>query len=549
MDACGGDESILASSDIEAILSAPSKMFPERIKNESRFASAVLKNPQTTLAPLADWLAERLDQYPTILDFSAKTARIVHRGLLELHYSVTLNEEHYLNPNLLYDKSEDTPFIAPALANRCQSTRKKNAYYAPPTTESLVPDPAAPYLGAIGLLLCKRCNELREYKAGDALLRNVLQGRHPSEGREQFDRDQTDPARQFSQYARLLETSLPASQLTCWLGISRLLTYMGTGQGNKTSKFVLSGLNVEARKFPMAFDSLADCIGHFETAKLSNISILADNRAKPSACAAALKGYKQMYNTCIWGQASNHLLLLPTLGKGQNKRKYTLEQKFSPYFSDRVQDLWCAFLGDLLGKDPETYTSQKKSWADALRFILELKVLDFQSGLTPLQFANNLVFLGICTPPTADEVSSWIASNKSLGAYNGLIQLGFSLIGYASIVSAYMVVHNHLETHLSDDDKKRLGFGSLFVEHVLCKVGRWEYRLQLQKHNFLDMARKARDEQGSAWIKGANKLEDNYLAFPIPLTANRANIQATIDACMLSGLISYHLRPELVLRL
>ncbi|KAJ6494121.1 hypothetical protein C8R47DRAFT_1194906 [Mycena vitilis] len=524
----GGDESILASSDIEAILTGPSKMFPSRITKESRFAAAVLKDPQTTLAPLADWLARRLDEHPTILDFSTRTARIVHRGLLELHYGVTLSEEHYLNPNLLYDESEDTPFIAPA-ANR-KSTKRKNTYYAAPTPETLVPDTDAPYLGAIGLLLRERCNELRDLKAADPLLRNVLQGRHPTQGRVQFDRDQTDPARQFSQYAKMLEASLPPNQLTGRLGISWLLAYMGTGQGNKTSAFALTGLDPKNNKFPMAFRNLGDCVAHFEAAELSNIGILADNRTKPGARAAQLSGYKQTYNACIWGQASNHLLLQPTLGKGKNKRKYTLEQKFAPYFSSIVQDMWCVFLGDLVNKDPRTYTGTKKTWADALRFILDLKVLGFQSGLTPLQFANNLVFLGICTPPSAEEVGSWIASNKGLGAYNGLVQLGFALTGHASIVAAYTVVYNHLNAHLSCDDKRILGFGTLFVEHVLCKVGRWEYRLRLQKHKFFLMASQAKETQGDSWIQGANSTD--HLAFPIPLSISRANIQAAINSCM-----------------
>ncbi|KAJ7710718.1 hypothetical protein B0H17DRAFT_914952 [Mycena rosella] len=178
------------------------------------------------------------------------------------------------------------------------------------------------------------------------------------------------------------------------------------------------------------------------------------------------------------------------------------------------------------------YNGEKNSSASALRFILDLKVLGFQTGLTLLQFANNLVFLGICEAPAAEEVAGWIASNSTLGAYNGLLRLGFSLMGYASIVAAYMSVYDHLERNLSEDDKKCLGFGTLFVEHLLCKVGRWEYRLRLQHHEFLDMAQEATRVQGNHWIKGANSKD--YLAFPIPLQADRSRIQATIDSGMVS---------------
>ncbi|KAJ7601362.1 hypothetical protein DFH06DRAFT_1154240 [Mycena polygramma] len=131
----------------------------------------------------------------------------------------------------------------------------------------------------------------------------------------------------------------------------------------------------------MAFRNLGDCVAHFEAAELSNIGILTDNRARPGACAAQFSGYKQTYNTCIWGQASNHLLLQPTLGKGQNKQKYTLEQKFAPYCSSIVQEMWCVFLGDL------------KTWADALHFILNLNILNIigrNTSLAPGLTCNKL---------------------------------------------------------------------------------------------------------------------------------------------------------------
>jgi hypothetical protein len=536
VDACGGDDSILASSDMEALLGCPARMFSSRIRQEKKFAAGVLNNPDRNLAHLADWLASRLEAYPSILVYAARVARVVHRGLLELHYGLTLSDEHFLNPDMLYDESEDVPFLAPALERNPQSnTRKKNTYFLSPTVDSILSDSEAPYFGAIGLILRERCNEMRDFKEASPILRNVLQGRHPTQGREQFDRDQTDPARQHSEYAKLLCDALPASQLTGRLGISRLLAYMGTGQGNKTRSFVCSGRDTANNLFPMLFENLADCVNRFETFELSNMSILADFRATSSSRAARIPGYKQTYNACIWGQASNHLLLQPTIGKAKKKRKISVEEKFAPYFSNDVQDKWVNWLAGLYGQDPATYQGTKNSWSSALRFILDLNVLGFQSGLTPLQFANNLVFLGICDAPDPFEVANWIASNKSLGAYNGLVKLGFSLTGYASIDIAYTAVYKHLEANLSDDDKERLGFGTLFVEHLLCKVGRWEYRLRLQKLDFMLMAREA--AIGVSWIKGANATDN--LAFPIPLSIDRKDIQGVIDSCMVSTTKAY----------
>ncbi|KAJ7701592.1 hypothetical protein B0H17DRAFT_1128365 [Mycena rosella] len=525
VDACGGDESILASSDMDGLLGSLARIFPSRIQKETKFAAQVLKTPERTLERLTDWVARRLDEYPNILVFAARAARTVHRGLLELHYGVTLSDEHFLNPDMLYDESQDAPFIAPMLAGNQQSTQAKNQYFLPPTINSLLPDPAAPYFGTIGLILRERCNEMQELRQADSILRNVLEGKHPTQGRVQFDRDQTDPARQYSEYAKLLSEALPPAQLTGGLGISRLLAYMGTGKETKP--------NTAKNIFPMLFKDLADCVNRFETFELANMSVLSDDfHVAPSSRAARIPGYKQTYNACIWGQASNHLLLQPVMGKGSNKRRYSIEEKFTPYFSSNVQNKWITWLGGLYGQDPATYQGKKNSWASALRFILDLRVLGFQSGLTPLQFTNNLVFLGICNAPDPYEVANWIASNKSLGAYNGLLRLGFALTGYASIVITYMVVYNHLETYLSADDKQRLGFGTLFVEHLLCKVGRWEYRLRLQKHDFLEMAHNAVLAQAlRPWLIGANSTD--HLAFPIPLTMDRTHVQVIIDSCML----------------
>ncbi|KAK7016134.1 hypothetical protein R3P38DRAFT_3203954 [Favolaschia claudopus] len=192
----------------------------------------------------------------------AQSAHLVHRYRLELHYGVALNDEHHLNPNLLYDEAQEAPFVVPQILNKRQKGgRKRTVLYQPPAKDSLLPDTDAPHLGAIALLLRERCNELRDFPAGDPLLLNVLQGGHPTQGR-------------FSNYAQLLIRSLPPSKLTERQGISRLFAYMGTGQGNKTSDFLLNGLDPKRGKFPMAFNDLMECVAHFEAAELNNREVV-----------------------------------------------------------------------------------------------------------------------------------------------------------------------------------------------------------------------------------------------------------------------------------
>lgn len=298
------------------------------------------------------------------------------------------------------------------------------------------------------------------------------------------------------------------------------------------------GALVWRRLTGMLFESLDSCVSHFRDAEVSNMSLLADFHTKATSRAARLPGFKRTYNACIWGQASNHMLLQPTIGKPGKKCRCTIEEKFLPYFASLIQSKWESFLGALFGQNPETYQGIKPTWAEGLRFILDLKVIGFQSGLTPLQFANNLVFLGICQAPEPQEVADWISSNKSLGAYNGLVKLGFVLTGYSSIVAAYMIVFHHLDVYLTDADKQALGFGALFVEHLLCKVGRWEYRLRLQKIDFSPMAARAVQAQTTTgWVAGLNASAPNYLAFPIPLTLDRTTLDATIKSCLVSETI------------
>ncbi|KAK7034279.1 hypothetical protein R3P38DRAFT_2772363 [Favolaschia claudopus] len=239
--------------------------------------------------------------YPSILDSMAQSARLVHRYLLELHYGVALNDEHYLNPNLLYDEAQEAPFVVPQILDKRQKGgRKRTVLYQPPAKDSLLPDTDAP---------------------------------------QQFDRDQTD------------------QPLTERQGISRLFAYMGTGQGNKTSDFLLNGLDPKRGKFPMAFNDLLECVAHFEAAELNNREVV---RATQVAFLTAHIS-AAMDTTC----------------KGDHKRKYTLLEKFGPYFSERVQTLWCGFLGDLLGKNPETYTGDNTSCRVSL---CDLSIVSYPSS-------------------------------------------------------------------------------------------------------------------------------------------------------------------------
>ncbi|KAF8999747.1 hypothetical protein BDZ89DRAFT_969241, partial [Hymenopellis radicata] len=43
-----------------------------------------------------------------------------------------------------------------------------------------------------------------------------------------------------------------------------------------------------------------------------------------------------------------------------------------------------------------------------------------------------------------------------------------------SVLRTFKCVYHFLDKYLTDDDKEILGFGAIFIEHLLCKVIRWK---------------------------------------------------------------------------
>lgn len=158
----------------------------------------------------------------------------------------------------------------------------------------------------------------------------------------------------------------------------------------------------------------------------------------------------------------------------------TLTEKFEPYWADTVGHRWTSFLGSLAGRDPvEFLEAEKLKWSDAHQFIIRLSIRGFLSGLTVFQACHSLVVLGLCKPPTASEMANWVARHRSLGAFAGLKLLGFRLTARSSrrqVRAAFLCVYLYLDHHLSPVHKTKLGFGAIFVEHLLCKVVRWSKR-------------------------------------------------------------------------
>ncbi|KAJ7184074.1 hypothetical protein C8R46DRAFT_882627 [Mycena filopes] len=308
-----------------------------------------------------------------------------------------------------------------------------------------------------------------------------------------------DPVRADLQGFNLLKQVLPPAQWTSLAGISSLLVFMGTGQGTMTKEFLLG-------QPTMLFNSLQACVELFSRM---------ENRAAQDS-ATAIK-YE---NPSIYGQVNGWYSVHPSIRVAENVwRHLSILEKFLPYFSEELRNSWLAFLGLLANRDPATTSevdAPRRSWEEVMRWIVHTNLSGFGTGLAPLQFANNVVLAGLAKPPSPAAMAQWIYANKSYGAFTGLRVLGFNLTpssSPATVRAAFMCFYSWLDHHLSPSDKEVLRFNSIFVEQLLCKIGRWNNRLlSMARINLVDQARG--EFEGCSWTSEANLTD--HTQFPIP---------------------------------
>lgn len=160
----------------------------------------------------------------------------------------------------------------------------------------------------------------------------MLLGKDTLKGQDvKYNTDQTNPFRHFNQATRLLRDHLGwhISQQE-WL--SNALAWSGTGQGVKTNLF-LNHLMPEGF-FRKTKDAQALM---FSSVLEENVQISLSHTGRISE--STLEGWVATSDLRIWGQASNHLKLFPTM----NGREMTLNEKLGPYWSPEVVEKWTAW--------------------------------------------------------------------------------------------------------------------------------------------------------------------------------------------------------------
>ena len=524
-----GEDGVFASGRLGEILRSPSRLFEHH--SDKSLAAKILRGPSQAMAGLHEYLESMMEADPEISELCTEIGDQAWENIVLLDKSRCLDR---MGPQKIPHK------IGRRRNHRGGKLEPVTDIPPPPgplSADTIAHAPNAPFLGMLGLLLRESLNNRRHKPRGDPRIAAILNGEAVTTGYavngrgDQVNLDFFDPVRADNLYARTLKEHLPANAITTRHGFSRLMSYMSAGLGYLNEPF-LADTN-------MQFNSLAECVAAFDKA------ISKHTQDHPPGSAA----FKPYQNMKCWGQPANQFAVNQVLSrKGEPLRFMTTEEKFAPFWAADVQDKWIGLLGDLLDKDPVAYTGQVHSWSTVLKWAIDTKRPFLRSGLTLLQFVNNLALYGICRHPTPDEMSSFISKHGEKGAFRGLNALGFNVDKPNRsewVRAAFSIVHDHLDEHLSAEDKETLRFGAMFVEHVLCKITRYQYKCRALQRTFTSMGIDAQTKQ-TGWTRGANKDDTTGLVFPIPLTITTAKMQCLIDR--LSSAVSREPCPVLIMQ-
>jgi hypothetical protein len=515
-DACNTN-GIFASSRIDQFLQSPVIIFQQPLSRERKFAPEVLKQRDIVLQPLFDWIRNHLAEHPNITADAERLSELADLQILELFLGKST--------------SDNDPAIQTSKPERSlkKGTKDLVPVLRPITFQDIInPDHKNGIpLGELALIVREALNRERGHQPADEVLGRVLCGHHATRSTTtRSNPDHTNPIRKNLDAASLLQAHLPGELLTSKNGLSNLLSWMGTGQGFKTRSF-LESFTYDKQFFS---SNLEDMIEIFQAVVAQNALIV--SRYPEHQRPQELPGIIPVDDMLVWGQPNHLLSSSPTKEKiGKYSIKFTLREKFAPYWDNRVPNAWVTFLGDMLDNNPATHTGLRRAWRDVSSLLENLDIVGFGSGLTPFQLANHLVALKIVNPPTVVDIADWIYKNPKLGAFRGLKDLGFSVSqkNLTSVRGAFTCIYQFFEEHLTAQDKSLLSFGPIFIEHLLCKLPRWKGRLADEDaEGRLETLAGIEVEKNHPWMSGQNVLSGK--AFPVPLLIPLAWLEQTIKS-------------------
>ncbi|KAK1222943.1 hypothetical protein PQX77_014220 [Marasmius sp. AFHP31] len=436
------DDGILGLEAVHLAFNHPLPFFTQqRGIDVSRLANAIRADPEKTAAEIRIWL--RCQQsLPSIQDHARRLSSAVHTVIQRIT-SVSVKGVR-------------------STARKKKAKNKEVNFVGTPVDAGtplaeLIPYKEWPNFAFLSVMLREVLAFAQTKKCHVDYLHRILTCQDLKTGteRQSLNPDHYSPIRCSTDFQRLITQSMsPAPRrsyhppfLTSMYGLSNILLRFATGQGYRTRDFLDGHLT-------RWFTASSDAISLFKTALSGNL-MCSDGRC--------------------WGQYSRQLHV---------KEPKDADDRIPALFSSRVCDAWQEYWGHWSGKDHHTIpTHSLPPYKAVFRLLDKLNILGFgANSITRMQMANYFAIEGLCKPASAETMAEITTLNKK-GALQGLLILGFNVRNgkLDAITLAFKCVYDFLDTYLSPHDKEVLGFGAIFVEHLLCKVTRWHNMLMQAK--------------------------------------------------------------------
>lgn len=492
-----GNPSILASLAVQEIFLSPSTLFLIPKSDVQRASKDILKDDDTVFASLDSFLAATLVENPRLIALSDELAHLVWKRLTQMESAggKTPQKKAKKCPKSFFAPK------APSIAKSCDP---------PISVDTILAKDAKPFYAPAALLVREALSK-HDGRITNSNISRIMDCLKPFSGRntpdsQSQDLDHFHIVRATNQNQSLFNHHIPAPALTTGLGISAALAWVASGLGNQTRTFIESGNG-------MIHSSADACILAHQTAEQNGI---------------------MHYNTRIWGRAPSNWF--------QDEIDYqtghlTRQDKYNPMYSSALQTSWLAHIGPLAGQDPRLaqWAGEKKTWSSTTDWIVKQKIVSLKSfNLTVLQLANYLALSGVCLEPTEYEMADALVNLKAgagedKGACKGLGLLGFNIKRNKSaqwVRAAFLAFYRHLDTQLSSLHKTFLHFGAIFVEHLLCKISRFDgifHRDETSKGVDLTSI-------------GQRAIATGKDKFPFALEGSRKTVQEVIDEILAGSL-------------
>jgi hypothetical protein len=450
-------------------------------------------DPVVAMSPLRKWLEQYRPVSDQIVTVCKEIGDIIWEGVCKI------------NNGAPFQRSIDAPLKLSKFYKR-KGSQKRYDNRGP-----LIRRADGPNFGILALILREALNKHHGYADGSEYLARILRGQHPltsTRSKKYSDVDHYDPIRHNNTHLQLIRKHLRVGRLLTANGISVMGLWFLTGQGSQTKPFIEST--------DMFFTNVIQAEAAFKKAKVNGM---------------------KYDNTCVWGQPCSHLAVHAF--DPITKRPSTIEEKFSPLFTEDMRNKWVAWLGGLVNfdRDPWGYKGFKHTWDEGLKFFEGLGLRGLGGGsLTAMQLTNTVAILGFIHGPSDVSMAHWIRRHPNKGAYRGLTSIGFDLdnrpkdIAGKYVLEALRAVYQHFDQSLCNADKVTFGFhrglGYIFVEHVLCKLVRWAARFPKGKTQLVQLGQEAQEKYKDTWVQGENIEDNTGTKFPVSLVMDDKNIEA-----------------------